>query len=73
MMSAKLVTQGPLKIKIFKNKGCDVITVDYEVTSKILSRDSNHIVDAVISAHFGNSSISMREVIITSILQEFDQ
>ena len=49
MMSAKLVTQGPLKIKIFKNKGCDVITVDYEVTSKILSRDSNHIVDAVIS------------------------
>ena len=49
MMSAKLVTQGPLKIKIFKNKGCDVITNDYEVTSKILSRDSNHIVDAVIS------------------------
>ena len=72
MMSAKLATQGPLKIKIFKNKGCDVITVDYGVTRKILSRDSNHIVDIVISANFGNSSISVREV-ITSILQEFEQ
>ena len=27
MMSAKLATPGLLKIKIFKNKGCDVINV----------------------------------------------
>ena len=37
------------------------------VTNKILSRDSNYIVDLVMSPKFGNSSISLREVIITSI------
>ena len=59
MMSAKLATVGLLKIKAFWNKGYDVITFVCDVTSKILSRDSNYIVDAV---KFGNSSISMREV-----------
>ena len=47
MMSAKLVTPGLVKIRIFRNKGCDVIILDYDVTSKILSRDSNYIVDLV--------------------------
>ena len=28
-------------------KGYDVMTPDYDVTNKILSRDSNYIVDAV--------------------------
>ena len=37
MMSAKLATPGHLKRKIFQNKGYD----------KILSRDSNYIVDVV--------------------------
>ena len=41
MMSDKLATPGLLKIKIFRNKGYDVIIPDYNVTSKILSRDSN--------------------------------
>ena len=39
-----------------------------EVTDKILSRDSNCIVDVVVWQKFGNSSISMREVIMASIL-----
>ena len=47
MMSAKLATPGLLKIKVFQNKGCDVIIPDYDVTIKILSRDSNDIVDVV--------------------------
>ena len=44
-----------------------------DVTNKILSRDSNYIVDAVMWRKFGNSGISMGEVIITSILGGFDQ
>ena len=39
-----------------------------DVTNKILSHDSNYIVDAVMWPKFGNSSISMRKVILTSIL-----
>ena len=62
MMSAKLATVGLLKIKAFWNKGYDVITFVCDVTNKILSRDSNYIVDAVKWPKFGNSSISMREV-----------
>ena len=68
MMSAKIVTLGFLKKKVFWNKGYDVITSVYDVTRKILSRDSDYIVDLVMWPKFGNSSISVREVIITSIL-----
>ena len=64
-MTAKLATLGLLKIKVFPNKGYDIIISVYDVTSQILSRDSNYIVDVV---KFGNSSISVREVIVTSIL-----
>ena len=68
MMSAKLATLGPLKIKVFWNKGYDVIIYVYEVTNQILSRESNCIVDVIMLPKFGNSSIYTREVIITSIL-----
>ena len=68
MMSAKMATLGLLKIKVFWNKGYDVITSVCDVTNKILSCDSNYIVDVVMWPKFGNSRISMREVIITSIL-----
>ena len=68
MMSAKMATPGPFKITVFWNKGYDVIISVYEVTNKILSRDSNYIVDAVMWSKVVNSSISIREVIITSIL-----
>ena len=57
-----------LKIKLFWNKGYDVITSVHDVTNKILSCESNYIVDFVMCPKFGNSSISMRKVIITSIL-----
>ena len=68
MMSAKMATLGLLKIKVFWNKGYDVIISVHDVTNKILSRDSNYIVDVVMWPKFGNSRTSMREVIITSIL-----
>ena len=68
MMSAKMAALGLLKVKVFWNKGYDVIISVHDVTNKILSRDSNYIIDVVMWPKFGNSSISMREVIITSIL-----
>ena len=68
IMSTKLATPGLLKIMIFRNKGYDVKIRDYDVNNKIVSRYSNDIVDVVMWPKFGNSSISMREVIITSIL-----
>ena len=59
MMSSKLATPGLLKIKVFWN-----IASIHNVSNQILSRDSNYIVDVVMWPKFGNSSISMREVII---------
>ena len=67
-ISAKLATPGFLKIKVFFLKSYDVIILDYEVTNKILSGDSNFIVNVVVWPKFGNFSICMKEVIITSIL-----
>ena len=46
-MSAKMATLGLLKIKVFRNKGYDVITSVYDVVNKNLSRDLNFIVDVV--------------------------
>ena len=68
MMSAKLATPGLLNIKIFRNKGYDVIILDYDINNKILSHGLNHIVDMIKWPKIGNSSFSMREVIITSTL-----
>ena len=68
MMLAKMATPDLLKTTVFWNKGYDVIISVDDVTNKILSGDSNYIVDVVIWPKFGSSSISMREVIITSIL-----
>ena len=61
MMSAKIATSRLLKMKFFGNKG-------HDVTKKMLLRDSNYIADVVMCPKFPNSSISMREVIITSFL-----
>ena len=63
-----MVTLGFLKIKLFWNKDSHIITSVSDVTKKNLSRDSNYIVGVVMWSKFGNSSISMGEVIITSIL-----
>ena len=63
MMSSKLAILDLPKIKLFWNKDYDLIISVNDVT-KNLSPDSDYIVDVVM---FGNCSISMREVIITSI------
>ena len=68
MISAKIATPGLLKIKRFWKKGYDVIISAHNVTSTILARDSNYNVNVVMWPKFGNFSIFMREVIITSIL-----
>ena len=68
MIPAKMATPGLLKTTVFWNKGYDAIVPAHDVTNKILLRDSNYIVDVVMWPKFGNSSISVREVIITSIL-----
>ena len=68
MMSAKIATSALFKITVFWNQGYEVtISVD-DVTNKILSRDSNYIIDVFVGWKFGNCSMSMREVIATSIL-----
>ena len=72
MMSAKMATPALLKIKVFWNKGYYSIYSVYDLINKILSDDSNYIMDVVMWPKFGNSSICIREIIITSILQGFD-
>ena len=68
MMSANLATLSLLKIKVTQSKDYDVIIFLHDVTTKFLLRDSNYIVDVVKRPKFGNLYISLREVIITSIL-----
>ena len=47
-MWTKLATPAPTKITILINKCYDVVISLDEVTNKILSLDSNHVVDVVI-------------------------
>ena len=61
-------TLGFHKVKVFSNKGYDVIIFVNNTTNEILSRDSNYIINAVMRLKFDDVSISIREVIITSIL-----
>ena len=73
MVSAKMATLDLLKVKVFWNKGYDVIMYAHDVNKKAFSLESIYIVDVVMwPPKFGNSSISIMEV-ITSILQGFDQ
>ena len=66
MTPAKMATPGLRKTKVFWKKGYDVKISVNDITNKTLSRDANYIVDVVMWLKFGNSSISMREFIITS-------
>ena len=68
MMSAKMATPGLLKTTAFWNKSYDVIIPTHDISNKILSLESDYIVDMVMWPKFGNSSISVREVIITLTL-----
>ena len=68
MMSAKMASPILLKLKVFLGKGYYVIYSVYDVISKILSHDLSYIMDMVMWPKFGNSSVCIREVIITSVL-----
>ena len=63
-----MATLGLPKIKVFWNDGYDVIISVRDITNKILWRASYYIVDVVMRTKFSNSSTSMTEVIINSIL-----
>ena len=58
-----------LKIKVFWIKGYCAIYSVYDVNNKILSHEPN-IADVVMWPEFGNSSICIREVIITLIYKD---
>ena len=47
IMSAKWTALGFPKLKEFCNKGYDITNYIYDVTIKIISRDSNYILDVV--------------------------
>ena len=68
LISAKMAIPGLLKVTTFWNNGYDVIIFVHDVTKKILSGNSNYSVNLVMWSKFGHSIISMREVIIISIL-----
>ena len=67
IMSAKLAICGLLKIKPFQYKGYDSIISVQDATKRISSGDSNYIVNVAMWRNFGNSSITLREVVITLI------
>ena len=73
MIVAEWATPGLLKTKLFWNKGSDLVNFINDATNIILSCSSNYIVDVVMWPNFGYSSIFMIEVIITRILDGFDQ
>ena len=54
IISAKLATLGLLKIKVFWKKGYHGKISVHDVTNKILTSDSNYIVDVVMWTKFGN-------------------
>ena len=69
MISAKLATLGFLKVKTFWSKRYDVIISVYDVTDRVLSRDSDYMVDVImLLSKSKKSSMSMAEVNITSTL-----
>ena len=48
MMSPKMATLDFLKINVSSNKVYDVINLNHDVTRKILSHDSNYVLDLII-------------------------
>ena len=68
MMPVKVATPDLFETTVFWNKGYDVTIPVHDVSHKILSLDSNYVINVVMWPKFDNSSISIREVIITSIL-----
>ena len=71
MILVKFAFLNLLIIQVILNKVYDVIVFNLDFNSKTLSHLSNYIVDLVVRSKFG--SISMKEVVTTSISKEFDQ
>ena len=68
---SKLATLAFLKMKVFCNKGYDLIIFVHNATNKISSFESSYIVDVVMWTNFCNFSISMRDVVTTSTAKGF--
>ena len=69
MISTKMANLGFFQIKLFWNKSYELIIYIHDVTIQWLTRYSFYFnADVVKWPMFGNSSISSREVIITSTL-----
>ena len=68
MMSAKMAALDLLKKKVFWKQIYDVIVSVRDVTNKVLLGESNYIVNMIMWPKLGNSSISMRGIIMPSIL-----
>ena len=62
MMSAKVAILGLLKKNVFWNKDYAVIVSVYDLTNKVLLRDSNYIEDSAMWPKFGNLSISIEKL-----------
>ena len=68
MMLPNLANLGLLKLKVFWNKGYDIIIFVHGVTNKILSCDSSYLVDLVMWPKFGKIEVMMGKVMIKTIL-----
>ena len=85
LLTSAFFHRGSVNFGITKNADIDCILVhnfnnfsslnkpgyNFFTINKILCHQSNHIVDVVMWLKFGNPSISIREVTITSILKWF--
>ena len=68
-----MTTPGLLKIKVFWNKGYDVIIYVHDVTNKTLFRDSNYIGDVVMWPKFGNSSIFLEKLSLSQFYKDLNR
>ena len=59
--ASKTTTLDHLKMRVFWNKGYEVIIFVYDVKSKILSHDWNYIVDVVMWPRFVATLAFLRE------------
>ena len=67
MMAAKVGTLGLFKIKVFWIKVYDVIISVHDFIKKFITW-LEYFVDVILRKKFGNSSISVRKVMLTAIL-----
>ena len=64
---AKLAASSLNEINVFCNKSYDVVNSVHDITSKILSSDSNFVVDVIMWPKLGKSSSFTRIINIASL------